>query len=418
MIADLGLYTISVREISAHKDDPEKVRHIAGNILALRTLMGLAIIAISLLLGAFLPGYDTKIALVGIAIAGVFTLSGLVNSSILSMLQAYLKTEFSFVSTTAGKIVNLLAILAAAFLILPKPFSDGTFLSLTQTEWSFVLVMVAGLLGNIVMTAMLYFYSRTIEKVGFRFDPEYIKNLIRETFPYGLALFLNVIFFKVDVILLSFLEPREHADSVIALYSVPMKIVEVGMMFGTVFLNSMLPLFTQAIGKKDELAKLVGKAYGILLFFGVGLAVFLAVNPAEVLRLIANESYLVPIRGQTSADALSIVSFIFLFYFVSSLFTYLLIASGKQKRLLRINAVIAGANLVFNCIAIPYYSFIGSAYVTLLSQILLFALTVRATRDILPFGFAPEKTVPVLLGSGIAGYLLVLLSPSIRAFGF
>ncbi len=41
-----------------------------------------------------------------------------------------------------------------------------------------------------------------------------------------------------------------------------------------------------------------------------------------------------------------IVAFVFFFYFLSSLFTYLLIASGEQKRLLKINAGIAVFNLV------------------------------------------------------------------------
>jgi len=42
-----------------------------------------------------------------------------------------------------------------------------------------------------------------------------------------MALFLNIIYFKVDVILLSLLEPGNISDTNIALYSVPMKIVEV-----------------------------------------------------------------------------------------------------------------------------------------------------------------------------------------------
>jgi O-antigen/teichoic acid export membrane protein len=41
------------------------------------------------------------------------------------------------------------------------------------------------------------------------------------------------------------------ADKAIALYSLPMKIVEVGMMYGTVFLNSLLPVLTHAIEKQD-----------------------------------------------------------------------------------------------------------------------------------------------------------------------
>jgi O-antigen/teichoic acid export membrane protein len=70
-----------------------------------------------------------------------------------------------------------------------------------------------------------------------------------------------VIFFKVDIILLSLLESHEIADTSIALYALPMKIVEVGMMYGTIFLNSLLPVLTGAIEKKDtkKIESLTGK---------------------------------------------------------------------------------------------------------------------------------------------------------------
>ncbi|MFZ4461564.1 MAG: oligosaccharide flippase family protein [Patescibacteria group bacterium] len=410
VIADLGLYTVTVREISAHKDDPEKVRNIAGNILTLRTGMGLAIIALSLGMGLVLPGYDSKVALTGILIAGIFTLFGLMNSSIMSMLQAYLKTEFSFFSTTVGKIVNLLGVMAVVFVLLPKPFPVGG--SFPYEDLAFTLVMIAGLLGNIVMTAMVYFYSLKVERVGFRFDPVFMKSILKSSLPYGLALFLNVVYFKVDVILLSILEPAETADRVIALYGVPMKIVEVGMMFGTVFLNSMLPLFTAEIASPKTLLPLIRKAYKLLLFFGTGIAVFIASKPAEILTFIANKSYLEPIAGYTSADALVIVSYIFLFYFISSLFTYLLVASSHQSRLLKINAIVTVVNLVGNLIIIPYYSFVGSAIVTLACQILLFAQTAYATRDIVKFDFSPKTTGAVVLGV-VAAFAMMKLTDSV-----
>ncbi|MCA9378556.1 hypothetical protein KC711_06840 [Candidatus Peregrinibacteria bacterium] len=53
-----------------------------------------------------------------------------------------------------------------------------------------------------------------------------------------------MVYFKVDVILLSILEPENIHDVSIALYSLPMKIIEVGMVFGTVYLNSLLPVLS------------------------------------------------------------------------------------------------------------------------------------------------------------------------------
>ena len=47
------------------------------------------------------------------------------------------------------------------------------------------------------------------------------------------------------------MEEKHIADTAIALYSLPMKIVEVGMMYGTIFLNSLLPVLTNAIKQNN-----------------------------------------------------------------------------------------------------------------------------------------------------------------------
>lgn len=417
VIADLGLYTITVREISEHKNDHKKVQSIVGNILTLRTGFGGIIILLSLAIGFFLPGYNSPMAMAGIFVTGVFTLFGLMNSSVMSLLQAHLKTEFSFVSITTGKVVNFLAVLLIVFVLLPKGLmSDNP----AMQFWGFVAILLAGLLGNIVMTGLLYFYARKIEPIRFRFDPEYMKYILKISLPYGIALFLNVIYFKVDIILLSVLEPRATADISIALYSVPMKIVEVGMMFGTLFLNSMLPLFTEAIKKMDQEALFgyVAKAYKILLIFGVGIACFLFVNGSDVISFIATKEYIEHSKYlYTSLDAMQIVVFIFLFYFLSSLFTYLLIAHDEQKKLLRINFIITIANLVGNLILIPFYSFVGSAWVTLVCQVLLLIQTYYSTRHLVHFNFLPGFTFSTLLfaavASGVNWYLLSILHTGI-----
>jgi hypothetical protein len=59
------------------------------------------IVALSLIIGLVLPGYDSPEALIGIAIASLFTLAGLINSSLMSYLQATLRTEFTLIANTA-----------------------------------------------------------------------------------------------------------------------------------------------------------------------------------------------------------------------------------------------------------------------------------------------------------------------------
>ena len=50
--------------------------------------------------------------------------------------------------------------------------------------------------------------------------------------------------------------------------------------------------------------------------------------------------------GHSSAEVLGVVGTIFLFFFISSLFTYILVATEKQARLLWVNVAIALLNLV------------------------------------------------------------------------
>lgn len=157
----------------------------------------------------------------------------------MSYLQSILKTEFSIIANTVGKLMTLGMIIVFA----------GLMWGQSHTE-RFTLVMIAGLAGNLIMTGLTWWYANRWHPVHFGWDTAYIRHILITSIPYGLALFLNVIFFKVDTILLSIMEPSHIADSVIALYALPMKIVEVGMMYGTVFLNSLLPVLTEAFQRE------------------------------------------------------------------------------------------------------------------------------------------------------------------------
>lgn len=292
-LADAGLYAIAVRELSRYRDDPEATDRISGNVLSIRTLSGVAIVVLALAIAVFVDGYNSPLALASIAVTGVFTLLGLVNSSIMSLLQAHLDTGFSFFSTTVGKLANLSAIVAIIAIGFPKSVID---LDPEARWWAFVAVMAAGLLGNLVMTALLWWHARGRYRIVFRLDRGTAASLLYESAPYGLALVLGVIYFKIDVVLLSLLEPHDVADHSIGLYSVPMKILEVGIMFATLFLNSMLPVFSRAAdaGDAGALSRSARRAYLLLFAFGAALGAGLFALGRDFLLLLATADYVTP----------------------------------------------------------------------------------------------------------------------------
>jgi O-antigen/teichoic acid export membrane protein len=93
-----------------------------------------------------------------------------------------------------------------------------------------------------------------------------------------------------------------------------------------------------------------------------------------IIRIIANEDYLNTTHIFNSGDAFLVVFWVILFYFISLVFIYTLVAAENQSKLLKINIIVTIFNIVWNILLIPKYSFIWAGITTILSQILLCVL--------------------------------------------
>lgn len=376
-LADLWLYTITIREITNNPNDSEKI---LGNVMSLRLILGIGIIILSLFVWFFLPWYNSTLSLFSIFIVSIFTLFWLMNSSLLALMQANMKVEFNFISTTFWKIINLISIILIAFFFFPKT-------NTLSFDIPFLCIMGAWLLWIVINTIMNYKYASKICRIRFLFDREYMLHIFKISLPYGLALFLSVVYFKVDVILLSLLEPREQADVSIALYSLPMKIIEVLMIVVGFYLNSILPSLSSFFNKNQQEKAKKLLAFSSEFLFSLGLIIFtLGILLRDtIILLVANKDYLSSVHQYTSSDAFLIVLLVVLFYFISSVFNYIFIASNHQSRLLKINTIVSIFNIIWNIILIPKLSFIGSWIITACSQIILLVLWYYYTRDIIRF---------------------------------
>lgn len=366
-LADLWLYAISIREISRDKENASKV---VWNVMTLRLILGILILFLSLAIAIFLPWYNSSLALLSIFIASIFTIIQLINSSILSLMQAFMKIEFSSISVIIWKLVNVLWVAVVAYILFPNVSSESFF-------WPFIAIMLVGVLWIFINTILNYFYARKIAPIRFEFDLEYMKHLFKISLPYWIALFLSVVYFKVDVMFLSILEWAEKWDLSIAFYSLPMKIVEVIMVIWWFYMTSVLPSLSEAFKKKDNvfIQKILSISFKIL--FATSFAIFSMwiLFREYIILIIANADYLNPNMLYNSSDAFLIVFFVVLFYFISLVFIYALVAAEKQSKLLKINIFITIFNIVWNLIMIPKYSFMWAWFVTLISQILLFIFT-------------------------------------------
>lgn len=374
-LADLWLYTIAIREISSNKKDSSKI---VWNIMTLRWILGIIVLFLALAIAYFLPWYNSSLALTWVFIVWFFTIFWLFNSSILALMQSNMKMEFSMFSAIFWKIVNVSLIAIIVYYLYPAD-------NITNYDNSLIYIFIAWLFWIFINTVLNFIYANRITPIRFLFDYSFIKQLFLKSLPYWIALFLSVIYFKVDIILLSILEPWEQADISIALYSVPMKIIEVLIIVWMFFLNSILPSLTNLFkeNKIIEIDNLVGKSFKILLSLGLFILTLWLIFNNNIIEIVSNKDYIDSSKYlYTSLDVLNITLFVLLFNFIASLFIYLLIATDNQSRLLRINIYVTIFNIIWNILLIPYFSFYWAAIITLISQIILSVMWFFYTKNI------------------------------------
>lgn len=396
-LADLWLYTIAIREITNNKDDSPKI---IWNIITLRLLLWIIILFLAIWIAYFLPWYNSKLALDWIFIVSIFTIVSLLNSAILALMQANMKIEFSLVSIISWKLLNVWLIWFIIFYLFPEN-------KINTLNLSFTYILLAWLAWIVLNTFLNYLYARRICALKFHFDFDYIKKIFKIALPYWIALFLSVVYFKVDVIILSLMEPKEKADISIALYSLPMKIVEVLMVVGWFYLNSILPSLTKAYKNKDtiEISKLQNISIKILFSFWLLIFVMWTLFRENIVEIISNKDYLDSSLLFNSWDVFPIVLWVLVFHFISLVFIYSLIASNKQSILLKINIAITIFNIIWNIILIPKYSFVWAWIVTLLSQILLMVSWYIFSRKISELIIPVSYMIKVLLLAIICYFL-------------
>lgn len=384
-LVDLGLYAITIKEISANKKNTE---YIFWNILTLRVISAFFVIIFSVWIAYFLPGYNSDLVLFWIFIASIFTFFSLINSNILALMQAYMKMEFSIISVILNKIFVLISTYLIIFYFYPKD-------KILNFNTSFLLIIWTVSFWMFINMLLNYLYAKKITNIKFYFDFEYIKKIFIKSLPYWIALFLSVVYTKIDIILISLIENWIIAERSIAFYSLPLKIMDVFMIIGGFFMNSLLPTLSENFKNKkfEKIKEIINNALKVMFWTGIILVSLWLNFKDNIIKIIANDDYLIVTKNNlyTSSDAFSIVLFMILFFYLWIVFSYLLISMDNQKKLLKISIILTLVNIIWNIILIPYFSFMWAWVVTVITQIIFLFLVYFETNKYikikLPFKF-------------------------------
>lgn len=354
IIADFGLFTIAVREMANDEKNTEKI---LGNVLSVRTFIGILSLGLAVAIAFFIPKYQGTHIPFGIPIVAAATLLMLMSGTMASILQLHLKMQWFSIGMLVGKLLTVTYIILAILVWFPGDPVSG-----------FPHLLYGWVFGNMLTLLITYFPARTFVKIRFRFDFLFWKEVIIKTLPYGGALLLGVLYFRTGSVLMSFFGMRHE----VGLYGVPIKILEIADLIPVFFMNSILPVLTKTLKENMEKARrIIQYAFEFMALAAFPMLFGGLVLAKPLIAGVSSDAFLSTQDALGADFALSILLIAMTLFYFHIAFGFTLIALGMQRKLLVVNFIAAFFNIVANLIVIPRYSFIGVAFTAVATEFII-----------------------------------------------
>jgi O-antigen/teichoic acid export membrane protein len=340
VLADLGLYSITLREISKEGADESEI---VSHAFSFRFFSGLFIFGLAPAIAWLFPySIETKI---GIAIAS-FGFWFLSNTQVLvTVFQKYLKMERVAMGELAGRVVQI-----------------GLIVFFIAKNMGFFNIILATSISSLANFLLIFIFVQKYTAVKIRWNLPYWKRIMKASFPLALSAVFVMIYFKLDTLMLSLMKPASD----VGIYGVAYKILENLIFFPALFVGLIMPLLAKyALTDAAEFKRVAQRGLDVLLIFALPMALGGLVLSGPIIALIAGPGF------GAAAGVLDILIFATAVIFMGSLFSNMIIALEKQKALAKIYAVGAAVNFGVNLILIPRFSYWGAASSTLFTEALV-----------------------------------------------
>lgn len=425
ILADAGLFAIAVREMSKKmtpsKSPPksndsrgdfilddvrERQEFILGNVLSMRLILILVMTLVAGISAQFISAYSDWVKW-GVWITGISMALTMVAGTLNAALQTYMKAPLFSGSLVFGK-----AILAGGIFVLAFLYGDleraKDFSPLQDLFFAFLWM---GVISNVIFCALVFYFARKYVRISLGFDCDWWKKTLRDSLPYGMALVLQTLYLRLDLILISVL----MGATAVGIYGISARVLESFLVLGVFFGQAMLPKISAEESGENNAGKL--KTQNTTLQWALE-KLFLISIPActgiyffadEIVLLLSSAEFLSS-EGVMGADTLlKILIPTILCAYLNQLFTVTLVAKNLQKKLLWINAVALGVNGGLNLFLIPVYGLVAAAVSTVICEVVVFGLLYFYVRRFFSLNFF-SRNMLWILGLNVMIFLIFLLT--------
>lgn len=398
LLADLGLSPLITREVARDKTLASKYIWNAILLKGILVIIVFALIKVSI----NMLGYPEQTAKV-VYLLALFTIIASFTGLFNAIFQAFEEMEYYSIGLILNSVLMFIAVLVAINL----GFDVVYFVSV------YVIVATIVLLYSFLI-CIRKFISPKIE-----IELHFWKQILKESIPFWITNAFMMIYFKIDMIMLSVMK----GDATVGWYAASYTLIDALTFIPVVLMSVMYPVFSRLyINNENALNLAIEKLYKILILISIPVGIGTTVLAEKIIVFIYGIEY------TPSIIALKILIWASVLSFINCIPATVLNSMDKQRNVMIFTCSGTILNILLNYLLIPRMSLEGAGIATVATELFLGLLMFQEVwkkHEKLP-NFVYNitiKALPSLLAMGSFAYLfsqsyilLVIISASVVYF--
>jgi O-antigen/teichoic acid export membrane protein len=372
LLLDLGLNVTFIALLGEHAGDEKFEKRCVSALFTLRIVSAVLIIGLLAPLVGWFTNYPLPIKLAIIGLIGSFIFPS-INQVVIGVQQRRLSLHMNAVGEVVGRCILFFGLLGAV-----------------RFGWDLFAVSLLISAGSLAHFILNIVSAYRFGGFYWNWDPAFWKMALARSWPVGVSIAFNLIYFKADTLILGWIRPQTEVGIYGAAYRVFELLITVPFMYAGI----LLPILSQqwAAKQREKFSSLMSHSLDAMLILTAPLIAGTLVLGPRILAVVAGENF------TASGNVMRILIFAAGAIYLNTVISHAIVALNVQRKMIPFYILVAIITLIGYLLFIPEYGMWAAAWLTVGSETAILA----ASWHVLSRSAAAWPHAKILIASTLA----------------
>ncbi|MCC7357551.1 flippase [Candidatus Uhrbacteria bacterium] len=341
IILDFGLNITLVQMLGEKAGNAIFENKLTSAIYTLRIISAGFLLTAAAFLGLILP-YPWELKLAFFGIWGSFFFTAL-NQIVIGVQQRHLKMHVVALGEVIGRFILLGGVICAML-----------------NGWGLVAIVSIVSIGSTANFLVNILIAKKYASFAWNWDPELWKIVLHRSWPIGISIIFNLLYYKADSLILSYVRPFSE----VGVYSAAYRVLEILVTLPFMYCGVLLPMISNAWANKNtkQFQELLSNSFTTMFLLAAPMVAGTVIIGDRIMSFVAGNDFI------ASGDILKILMLAVGMIFIGTVSSHAIVALNKQKYMLRWYIMIAVVTCAGYLLFIPIYGMYAAAWLTVFAE--------------------------------------------------